>query len=132
MVKPSHRRRPLLPPLLLPRLIRFILSHPHPVRLRMGERGRQIRRSAPMGNISKLKRGRSCVTPRRTCQTLTSSSKVEAASMSDKCEIRFDADPIQGASGGPGQVAQVSNFEATHRGQSSHPPLDLFNFPGNE
>ncbi|CAD6242995.1 unnamed protein product [Miscanthus lutarioriparius] len=80
--------------------------------------------------ISKLKRGRSRVTPRSTCQTLTSSSKVEAASMSGKCEIRFDADPIQGASGGLGQVTQVSNFEKmTHTGSSSPPPLDLLNCP---
>jgi len=135
MEKPSRRRRPLLPPLplRLHRLTRFILSHPRPVRLRLGERRRQIRRSAPMGSsISKHKRGRSRATPRRTCQTLISSSKVEAAPMSDRCEIRSDADPIQGASGGPGQVAQVSNLEATHRGSSSRPPLGLLKFPGND
>jgi len=80
-------------------------------------------------SISKHKRGRSRATPRRTCQTLISSSKVEAAPMSDRCEIRSDADPIQGASGGPGQVAQVSNLEATHRGSSSRPPLGLLKFP---
>jgi len=128
MEKPSRRRRPLLPPLplRLHRLTRFILSHPRPVRLRLGERRRQIH------SISKHKRGRSRATPRRTCQTLISSSKVEAAPMSDRCEIRSDADPIQGASGGPGQVAQVSNLEATHRGSSSRPPLGLLKFPGND
>jgi hypothetical protein len=51
--------------------------------------------------------------------------------MSDKGEIRFDADPIQGASGGPGQVAKVSNFEETTHIGSSPPPLDLLNCPGN-
>ena len=82
--------------------------------------------------ISKFKRGRSRVTPRSTCQTLTSLSKVVAASMSGKCEIRFDVDPIQGASGGPGQVAQVSNFEEMmHTGSSSPPSLDLLNCPVN-
>lgn len=114
VVKRSRRR--LLPPLPL-HFIRFILSHPHPhhARLRIGGRGR----SASMGNITKLERARSHVTPRRT------SRKVESASMSDKCEIQF-----QGASGGPEQVAQASNFD---RASSSPPPppLDLLNCPGN-
>nr|BAD23067.1 hypothetical protein [Oryza sativa Japonica Group] len=60
-----------------------------------------------MGNITKLERARSHVTPRRT------SRKVESASMSDKCEIQF-----QGASGGPEQQydAYIHWFYYFHRG----------------
>ncbi|EEC74291.1 hypothetical protein OsI_09542 [Oryza sativa Indica Group] len=60
-----------------------------------------------MGNITKLERARSHVTPRRT------SRKVESASMSDKCEIQF-----QGASGGPEQQydAYLHWFYYFHRG----------------
>ncbi|KAF0931949.1 hypothetical protein E2562_007451 [Oryza meyeriana var. granulata] len=152
MVKRSRRRHPLLPPLALPlHSIRFVLSHT----MRMEGRARQIQRSASMVNVTKLE-GRpsqqqphhSPVTPRRSSQTLTS-SKVESASMSEKCEIRFDAQqiglvPFQDASGGPGDVAdrnvvdsleakvntaQASKFEATHRGSSTPPPLDFFDYP---
>ncbi|KAF0906093.1 hypothetical protein E2562_009096 [Oryza meyeriana var. granulata] len=100
-----------------------------------------------MVNVSKLEGGpsqqqplRSPVTPRRTSQTLTL-SKVESASIADKCEIRFDAQwigfiPFQDASGGLRDRADrnaVDGLEAKVNAQASKfgaspPPLDFFDY----